>query len=359
MKKHHSSKIFWKIPAALLMVLAGSSIAAPSQPTIKSGKLSDGMSVTITGSGFGTKSTAQPLVWDTFESGAIGTKILENAATIGKWDQGYGYDVWSYSNTIKHAGAKSAKASADTNIYNLSLSKNGSFPTVYMDFWLYIHYYDNKTRNWKPWRLYGDNDQMQINAVSLCGSPFYISVSNPNTNTLDWQGVGYDNNNWYHFQVLFQESSPNTANGILKQYINGILANNRTGIPTRSNNAHVDQIRVGHYWTTDTVPECPQGNTGADIYIDNIYLDTSWARVELTNNSNYEAATQREIQVPTAWSDGQITFTVNQGTFTSGAPVYLFIHDPSGNVSPALEVTINQGSSSQSLGIPQNLKINN
>jgi hypothetical protein len=42
----------------------------------------------------------------------------------------------------------------------------------------------------------------------------------------------------------------------------------------------------------------------------------------------------REIKVPSAWSDGSIKITVNQGSFQAGETAYLFVVDSDGNVNP-------------------------
>ncbi|MCD6288604.1 MAG: hypothetical protein J7M12_05765, partial [Candidatus Hydrogenedentes bacterium] len=47
------------------------------------------------------------------------------------------------------------------------------------------------------------------------------------------------------------------------------------------------------------------------------------------NASTWSACTHREIQIPTAWSNDTITFTVNQGSFPYGT-AYLYVVDSTG-----------------------------
>jgi hypothetical protein len=106
---------------------------------------------------------------------------------------------------------------------------------------------------------------------------------------------------------------------------------------TRLGDYHFDQIRIGHYWATDS--DIPYGgvypdNPGGDVYVDDLYIDTTWARVEIGNASTYAASTEREIQIPSAWSDAALALTANLGQFANG-PAYLYVFDSTGAVNAA------------------------
>lgn len=78
--------------------------AAPTIGGVPAGPLSSGQPVTITGSGFGTKPKAQPVLWDNFEGGAIGKQIQSVPAAIGQWDTANGSDNVTYTNEKAHSG---------------------------------------------------------------------------------------------------------------------------------------------------------------------------------------------------------------------------------------------------------------
>jgi hypothetical protein len=69
------------------------------------------------------------------------------------------------------------------------------------------------------------------------------------------------------------------------------------------------------------------------VQMDDIYLSTTQARIELGDKSTFSSCTLREIQIPTAWSSSSITFTANQGSFKEGDTVYLYVVDADGNVN--------------------------
>jgi len=341
----------------VLLLLEASAVAAPVV-TAAEGTFAAGSAVTLRGSGFGAKPTAAPLVYDSFEAGTLGAKVLTNRATVGQWDTGAGYDVGVYASDQAWAGAKSVKLSTAGGVYNLSLAKNGSFSTLYMDWHVRIHYQSVPSRNYKPFRLYGANDAMQLNSVILCNGSG-MSVEAGGSSSFWWDATGYSQDKWQHYQVALKESSAaGRADGIVKMYIDGVLVSTHTGVVTRSSSAHWDQIRIGHYWASDGVPDCP-ANAGANIWLDDVFIDTSWARVEIGNAPTYAASSRREIQIPTAWADGTVGITVNPGAFSAGTGAYLYVTDAAGNTNAAgYPVTIGGGAVPPPLpGVPTNLHV--
>ena len=65
------------------------------------------------------------------------------------------------------------------------------------------------------------------------------------------------------------------------------------------------------------------------------YVDDSWCRVVIQDTPTYIAATVREIQIPSAWSNTSISFTVRQGMFASLSGKYLFVVNAAG--TPTLQ----------------------
>jgi hypothetical protein len=209
--------------------------------------------------------------------------------------------------------------------------------------------FDLITRNFKPWRLYGDNDSMQADYVWICnsvGRPSGLgNVLHTGVNETVWGGSPYPDNVWVHYQVILGESAPSVRDGTVIHLIDSkTYGFNSTTVPTRSNSTHWNQIRIGHYWDTDAGDTCP-ANSGANIYVDNVYIDTTFARVEIGDASTYAASTHREIQIPTLWSDGSVTVNVNRGTFPTGATAYVYLTDSNNVTSAGYPITIGAGSS--------------
>ncbi|KKP93460.1 MAG: hypothetical protein US25_C0046G0003 [Candidatus Moranbacteria bacterium GW2011_GWE1_36_7] len=69
------------------------------------------------------------------------------------------------------------------------------------------------------------------------------------------------------------------------------------------------------------------------VYMDDIYVDKTQARVEICDSSTWSARSHCEIQIPTVWSDASATVSVNQGSFADGATAYLYMVDENGNMN--------------------------
>jgi hypothetical protein len=323
----------------LLCGVAPLALGAPAISGV-SGTLSSGQTVTISGSGFGTKPQAAPLLWDDFEQGTAGKLVAGNSASVGSWDTGGGTESVTYSSSKAYAGGKAAFHDLISN-YNASLAKNLSFSRLYMDFWILTDYVDRVSRNWKPWRFYGDNDALQLSYVFLCnGQLIQREQATLGWSQGDWGGNTYSKNQWMHVQLVYSASSPGSADGTIRHFINSSAHGQNSGaVMTRMNSANFNQIRIGHYWAKDGADAC-SSNGGARVYTDNVYIDTSWARVELGNASTYAASTQREIQVPTTWNDGSVGVKINTGKFAPGTTAYLFVTDSNNNTSAGRQVTV-------------------
>ena len=79
------------------------------------------------------------------------------------------------------------------------------------------------------------------------------------------------------------------------------------------------------------------------MYIDEVYIDTTRARVFLSDSSTWAAidsTKEKDIQIPTAWSSGSVTVDCNIPSFTSGN-LYMYVINADGEVNEnGFEVTI-------------------
>ena len=138
--------------------------------------------------------------------------------------------------------------------------------------------------------------------------------------SMNWRSYksSVDDGKWHLFQWEYKEGSG--ANGILRWWFDGKLIFNHNDINT--GNANKYPFIVGWYMSNSA-----DGN--GDLYFDDAYIDSTWARVEIGNNAIYDQCTIREIQPPTGWSTSSITITCNPGALTGTA--YVFVTDINGN----------------------------
>lgn len=322
---------------AIILLACGVAWAAPSI-TDATGTFTSGQTITITGSDFGSKATAAPVVWDTIEDGTADT-----TATTGTWSSVYTEAGWGSivaSTTQKHAGTYSARGDPTDGYarFMKTLGEQAGGTRLYGYMWrMRTEALAGTIVNQKLWRLYPDSNKP--NTV--------ISTSTNNGVVVceDCGGTGFTirpyllEDVWQLEEVEFQLSSAiDQADGVVNYYIDGVQRVNYTSLMSRCTG--------GDLPITQFVFDNQGGLTGY-IYMDDLYLDTTWARVVLGDQPTLAASTHREIQPATSWTEGTpdtIEITFNPGSFSSGT-AYLFVVDSDGTASAGKEITVGSGSS--------------
>jgi hypothetical protein len=319
----------------------------PTITTVAAG--GDGGTLTLAGSGFGSKATPGPLVFEKFDGGRL-TSTLTNNATGGEmtyssevvrprrthaakadysknsgsdgqwcsWQYNQGtaprwYVSWRvYLPATWHWG-EDAYGGSDDGLANIKIIR--FFPTGsnYTNIDAVLHAYDNY--NWK--RAYeheSGNDEAYINGVPWFNETFSLEA-------------------WHHFRTEFGENSGLDArDGVFKIWVDQTKILEDTAVQTNvsgdSSGYQLKRPYVIGMWDS-------WGYSGGSMpaYFADIVVDESWARVELGDAPTWEACTNLEYQPATAWSDGAITCTVNLGAFSDGQPLWAFVTDEHGRRS--------------------------
>lgn len=288
-------------------------VPPPSGDTIRHGQ-----PFTVVGSGFGSKPSAAPLAFDDFESGAAGAAVPGKAAVVGRWLSN------DYCTGITYGtqdGHKVAKHTFAGGTYNASLCVDPApTQTVYLDFWAKGVPRANPSRNWKVWRFYSASDADVGNLV------YYCRGGGVELGSWVWLPEVPPPLGWVHYEVIQRP-------GGSRHYRNGKLDSSSSSAPS------VAQIRIGHYWGLDGVPDCGS-NPGGDVYTDDVYVDNSVARVVLANASTFDGSTKRQVQRATAWAGTEAKIVGNTRGFVAGETAYVLVMD-AGNVQrQALKVTV-------------------
>lgn len=328
------------LPAALLSFFLLTPHDASADPSISgvSGTVAHGLPVTISGSGFGTKTPAKPLMWANFEDGKIAaapglsTGTLESSnANITSAGQDRN-STFSARGQPLHDGAKE----------NVRLYVEGS-SGGHRDFYMFVRRkYDHP--DW--WTNSGVNNYKFHRTwprSNFGGTPnLIVAVANtPNRLRYNVEGVGLltDANvddakppvqTWLREEYQVRHSDVDVANGTLKFSYNGRLAIDRDSVyKTRDGDSQELWLtfNIENFWSDNPPPN------NAYVYLDDFYVDTTWARVMIGDQPTFEGSMHREIQLPTAWSPNSITINVNQGSFQSLKDKYLYVIDAQGNVN--------------------------
>jgi len=344
---------------ACLSISHGST-AAPSISST-SGALLHGNSVTISGSGFGTKATAAPLKWETFEDGVAGT----NVTTTGYWSVQYStednvvFDNGTYNST-RHSESdmhvrwiRDSRLGASYSFYRENVGF-ASTRKAYVNLWVYIDYGAGDDDGWQLKMMYLHKDSLHSSKPMFSLKAW--TYDSHTTSQLQWHycddgTYGYTvytmygdasmmpEGHWVNLVMEYMDSSaPDVADGFARFYHSDALGSDpycvgtKSGITTRCEaegvTGYVNCLSMGYLVTNGGAS--PEATT----YWDDVYMDNSWARVEIGDASTYANCKHREMQIPTAWSAGSVEINVNQGSFADGQNCYLYVVDESGVMNP-------------------------
>lgn len=334
--------------AILLVCFCFGIIAAGPLISGTSGSFNNGSSITITGSGFGTKAKAAPIRWDDFENATVGQTV--NQASGGWWNQN-SETTWKINSSNQR---NNSSRNAIAELYRSGvIYKNGvgfkQSGKTYINLWCRF-----------DWGTGDDSYQIKLfRAAASCGnnaySPhvaafawFYTSGSS----RIQWINkapeYGMASTNlytrlphpkdrpapvWLNLGMMIDARSTNGSVTVWSSDHRGgaMLKASRSG-QVRTADATFDGMKIGEY--------VGNGGSGTTLFYDDIYVDNSWSRVELGDKPDYNTCTMREIQVPSQWSGSSVTVTMNQGAFDEGDQAYLFVVDGNNNVSRGYPATI-------------------
>jgi len=359
---------------------AGNSLAAPSVSGV-SGTLNHGNSITITGMGFGTKTTAAPLLWDDGSGVNVGDAPTAKGWTGGVPSYTGAYSAYSSSSMQYRAPGFRGTSAPNSHVshylggaimgydYGGFFGANGMLwkdLTVSSPQNIYVSFY---TRRDPAWERGNEDNYKEFNYCSA-GLPYTL----PESLVL----VTFAGNQWASYQPLSKDGGGSiwgsdsandysgwakrelilhteTSNGYATVIENGIQKDTWMGDLTKGPDEYGQLINmtgtgrvfsIGGYqrpdvdWTESPYPDNFK-------YFAGIYLDTSFARILIGNAATLTGSTTfRELQIPSAWADTSITATINQGGFSNGATAYLYVFDSTGTANATgYPITFGSGSS--------------
>ena len=313
-----------KLCILLVLLLFNISIAlsAPSNISV-SGTVSSGQSITISGTGFLTKTTAAPVLWDTVDNQSA-YSALANGDSIptgagNPWEASVGTVFNSTEGRSSSEGYKSNGAIAVSTLEGVSVGT--SPPHIYVSWWWrpsVSPMTNNESHSSKFIRL--SRAANLTNQTHSWTQNQNIVFDNPNYVANNWDSYPGTANQWNFHEVWFDN-----VNKTYTLRVNG---------QTLRNNASwsAGTFNFDYLWKLgwDSGGTSPLSMT---TWTDDIYIDSSFARVMLCNEASYAQSTHCEMQVPSAWSNTEISATVNPGTFAADSTAYLYVVDSTGAVN--------------------------
>jgi hypothetical protein len=189
--------------------------------------------------------------------------------------------------------------------------------------YLYLkRYFDfPMTANQKFFRMFNTADTVSFSASTSNDGIFVSDCDTTDPNRFD--GFTKMQNAWQSEEFRWRTGTGVSNDGLFEWVRDGVQEHLDTTV--LNCNAPYGQLRTDNFTDAANLPP-----DGSRVYMDDIYVDTTWARVMIGNASTFAASTVREIQIPSAWSNTSITITVNRGAFTNLNNAFLYVIDSSG-----------------------------
>lgn len=304
--------------------------AAPT-PTGVSGTVQHGQQITISGTLFGTKTTAAPELWDTVDNISAYSAVADGATIptggANPWADNSPFDPGKVkmetTDSMRHAHSskmyKGLAASLGASLDGRRIANETG--SVYLSWWMKPSgSFPGSSTSAKILRLADsvDNETRTL-TWDIDNSYIYIPPNSGGCYDGDWYSLpGLSANTWHHFAIYFNSSSK-----VYTAYINDSQVMTYNWASAGCSAVSFDEVwRLG--W---------DGTPSFTFWMDDIYVDNTASRVEICTNSTWTARGACEVQIPSAWSASSITATVNQGAFANGATAYLYVVDSTGAVN--------------------------
>lgn len=341
-------KLFLILFLTIILIVSACAIepqkAPTTAPVIKSvsgTNLAHNEIYKIQGTNFGIKNPVEPVKYDDFENATVGQTIGNGWYILSSNIR----DPIIYSSERPNGKSTiSVRQNFMSNMSYLNIMglRNQDEAKYYISFKRYTTG-DIRTRNYKPLGIYYQ-EQENMFAVpefrnDVSGQMNYSLITTSGCNgefARSWfnsQDIGL--NQWDTMEY-YTDMGINSTNSSAKRWYNGKLRSTLVG-PRIDCGKKWNNLFVNYYFAT-LQDQGETYNPRAQFWIDNVYIDNTQARIIVCDVSTWSQKENNgakcNIQVPyKTWNVTEIGFKANQGDFTDGQVVYLYIVNPAGLVN--------------------------
>jgi len=329
-----------------------------------SGEISDGNSIIITGTSFGTKPNGVgPWAYWEFGKGSVALGTGSRASDAEDWTtnseilQNTVAPNRTHSLEIDLAVIGSSKSmhlgtiDLNTDVVDMYMFERSRHDSDGVDMFAFNTIYNIKEHRYSALSADGFNNIFTPNAggVNLDhGSPRVGSEnvgegSHNFTTAGGWQDTfGLRKNEWKTDEWQFHQGAIDVSEGTIKVMRNGVVhthsPNGGATFVTRTTAAPTLMFRFAYMQSAKI--------SGGKFFSDILYLDDSFCHIIISDEPTWEAATaspevffEREIQIPTGWIDLEVKFTLRQGIHTTLAGKSLYVVDSAGTAQKTGQFT--------------------
>lgn len=341
--------------------------------TAVSGSVTQGGTITITGSGFGVKSPAKPYLWAPMSGNLSPSSLGVVSAWASPVTSEFTYNASCGPNSTGCAAGVVANGTSANEwgmpIYSPSVSGSGNDWNSYgQQTYVYrkskrnFSYTNNGATNVKLIRMWGTSSSQLLTYPD-----FYWSVYNGRIGVEEVPPISTNDytmpaatvttaegpvNTWYSEEYEIKSNSgPTSADGDFRIAINGgsdLVAfpnyqweNNTITLKAASGSGGDGTMKVLYpvHFLYENGGNWVPAASGSQYWVADVYADTTWARVMIGNSPTFTGTSDREIQIPVTWSNGTIQAQININSFPSGQKMYLFVVDSTETASVGFPIT--------------------
>ncbi len=328
----------------LLLLTAGEAFSDPNITiTGVTGTLGEGQTLSISGLGFGVKSPPAPVLWDDFEGHTVGSPI--GNPVVGHYTR-TGNTVYSQVDPYTGGRCTFSPIRATQSepglvadwIPNLALDGFAS-----MKFKIISTYGDITPHNIKLIRLNTSDPDPTHGSPNLCVGKDrgYVNFNCQINNALDGMVYlsGFDSlpepDDWNSISIWDHLGTPNVANGFAGRQIGGSVSQRSNIITQQSAAGFMGGLRAAYF-----CGYISRDGYDADLYLDDVYADTTLARVQIVGPDGGN----HEMQIPVSWSSNSIQVAAHPGRYPPGTQVQLIVYDAENRASNPFTMTVGTGS---------------
>lgn len=359
--------VYWVLLMLAYVAQADADITSISDSTIENGQ-----SITVydISSGFGSKTTASPIRFDDFEDATVGDDVDTATGYYSSRSSDTNRSTISEENN-RNGSAKNLKSILNTALDNPKFWRNnvGFADTgkIFVSVWVKwawpnwdggTQYEATQTKIIRTAVSINDSGDVtypmmacynwMANDYSYTWNTFNASYSaGMGSYSIAFPNDSFVDGEWQNIVMQVDQGTKGGADGAIYHWVSKqgsayiSSSNNGTGkMVIDSAGEYMDAFKIDNYLDANNDTLISSGyNLSSVLYWDDLYIDNSWARIEIGDNADYDSCTHREMQIPTSWAPYQVSFTVNQGSFSDGDAVYIFVVGEDGTATDGYPTT--------------------
>jgi hypothetical protein len=317
---------------------------------------SHGNPVTITGSGFGTKAFAAPLVWAPMDGNSdpspLGRVTAWTDVQSMAFAAGEGYAGNGSMKATDSSGSWTAGVVASGVVWNAYGQRMYCFRRIKRNFavtdalnWKIIRFWPMPMTT-PDWFIQSGNSNLNVEGIDGSDTyPYDPGITSPISGG-NIAAVRGTPDVWRSEEIMMR---CNTAAAVYDgQFYHYVSGSGLVGVlPHVTYQTKTIRLRSSNL-EPDMVLAYPVHGVRANVtfpsdyryWVDDVYLDSDWARVMIGNASTYSACSFIAPQPASAWSNTSVTATLNLSGFPSGQTRYLFVIDNTNTVRASQNIGV-------------------